>query len=112
MEAGKLDRLIRIEQMVETRTAGAREVTREWVLLAEVWARVDAEGPGTEGQSAGQPAALQRRVFSIRYRQGVSPAEGRRLVFEGRDFDIISVEEIGRRDGMRLVAQARAEVAA
>jgi len=110
--AGSMDRLIRIERMVETRTSTSREVSRTWVLVVETWARVEMESIGTEGRAADQPAALQRRVFVVRYREGLSPAEGLRVVHGGLDFDIVSVEEIGRREGVKLVAGARAEVAA
>ena len=40
------------------------------------------------------------------------PSEDLRIVFQGRAFDIVSVEEIGRRDGLEIQAYARAEVAA
>lgn len=111
MEAGKLDRLIRIEQNVETRVAGAREVAREWVLKAQVWADVGPSGGG-EGIRADQPVALQGLIFTIRYREDVSPAESLRIVYEGQPFNIVSIDEIGRREGLAVKAEARAEVAA
>lgn len=111
MEAGKLDRLIRIEEMVETRVAGAREVTREWVLRAQTWATVGPDGGG-EGVRADQPAALQGLIFTIRYREDISPTEALRIVYQGQPFNIRSIDEIGRREGLAIKAEARAEVAA
>jgi len=109
--AGSRNRLIRIEELVETRTAGSREVSREWVLLDEPWAAVSG-GAGSEAVEAGQPSARAVRTFNIRYREGLTPSEQFRVVFEGQVFDITSVLEVGRRREMDVTGYARAEVPA
>lgn len=112
--AGELDRRVRLERLIETRDPLQRAVTRNWVLLADIAAKVSVVSlkSDAEAVAAGQPAALQYRFFEIRYRQGISPSDQLRVVFAGQVFDIESVEELGRRIGLRLKATARAEVAA
>jgi len=49
-------------------------------------------------------------VFEVRWDSAwssLSPKDA--LVFEGRTYDIASVDEIGRREGFRIAAVARAE---
>jgi head-tail adaptor len=112
--AGELDRRIRIDIANETQAPGSGEVTKAWAPLAEVWAKVLPSSSAKDGETlqADQPAALQRRDFQIRWRQGVSPTEKLSVFYLGQAFDITGVEELGRRVGLQLTGYARAEVAA
>jgi head-tail adaptor len=109
MDAGRKDKLIRLERIgAETRSPTSRVVTRSWVLVENLWAKVDAEG-GHEAPVAGQPAALERLTFTVGYAPGLSPSEELRIVYQGRAFDIERVEERGRRVDSVIHAVARAE---
>lgn len=108
MEAGKKDKLIRLERAVETRSPTSRVVTKNWVLVENLWAKVAPES-GSEAQAAGQPAALERLAFTTGYLSTLSPTEDLRILYEGRAFDIERVEEVGRRVDSVIHAVARAE---
>lgn len=108
--AGKMDRRVLIMVASKTQAPGSGEVTRDWAPLDTVWAQVDAAG-GSESIRSDQPAAIQTLAFTIRYRPDMSPIEDLCLVFEDQVFDVTNVDELGRREGMRVSAFARAEVA-
>jgi len=119
MLAGKLDRRIRLEAATTTRGLDGHPV-RMWPpdggsLLREVWAGV-LPVRGQEGFAAQQFAAKAEVTFRIRYPYGLAmfptPSEDLRIVYEGRNYDIVSVTETGRREGLDITATARAEAAA
>lgn len=112
MDAGKLDRRIRIERATETRSATDGSVSLEWVLLAETWARVEPLS-GREFFEAQQWAAKADTRFTVRWSSAlgelVTPDETCRIVYEERAYNIRSVAELGRRIGLVIIAEARAE---
>ena len=108
MDAGRLDR--RVELRRATTTANAfNEPIATWATLAKVWAEakpvLDAER-----QQAGQTLASKSYRFTIRYSTDVADLDPRdRVLFDGRDYDIAGVKEIGRREFLEITANARAE---
>lgn len=114
MRAGNLDRRIQIEQAVETQDPASGEVTQEWELHREVWAEVKPL-QGNEFYSAQQWAAKVDTLFRIRYPLGLDPLpnpdESMRIVYKSKVYNIQHVAEIGRREGLEILAQARAEAA-
>ncbi len=74
----------------------------------EVWAQKE-DLVGRELFVAQQIAAKTNTRFRIRYVDGVTPRETLRIVCDGRDYDITAVSEIGRREGLEILAWARAE---
>ena len=113
MNAGALDRRLRIEVATETQSPSG-EVTLTWpgTLLADVWAS-KRDLSGTELFRAQQLAAKVDTEFQIRYPQDLdpfpNPDETFRLVCEGISYDVTYVSEIGRREGLKLLAFKRAE---
>jgi SPP1 family predicted phage head-tail adaptor len=113
MNAGALDRRLRIEVATETQSASG-EVTRTWpgTLLADVWAS-KRDLSGVELYRAQQLVAKVDTEFEIRYPAGLNPFpnpdETMRLFCEGVPYDITFVSEIGRREGLKLLAFKRAE---
>jgi SPP1 family predicted phage head-tail adaptor len=118
MQAGRLDRRIRIEQAGESRDAQTRAVVRTWpptggALVAQPWAeRLPATG--REFYQAQQRIAEIGAGWRIRWSRWVSdhvtPTEGFRVVDDsGRAFDIVDVREEGRREGLLVFGKARAE---
>ena len=57
--------------------------------------------------TAEQIAAHVDTRFRIRWLPAITPQN--RIVFEGRAYDVQAVLELGRRDGLELLARARAE---
>lgn len=105
IRAGLLDRRIRLERRID-RVDDVGQVVSDWVLRAEVWARVEPIA-GRESYGEQQFVATGDLRFTIRWRDDVTPLE--RVVYDGRDYDVLSVVETGRREGLVIVAQARAE---
>jgi SPP1 family predicted phage head-tail adaptor len=108
MEAGKLDRKIRIEQPQLSRNA-AGEKTRNWIPLA-LNVAAGVVFPTTRQVMNGQQ--MQSEVdatFTVRYRIDLAPKEDRRIIFDGRTFRIKGVRELGRRVGLAVDCTTRAE---
>jgi head-tail adaptor len=110
MDAGSLDRRVTLHR------AGAVEnehgdMVQGWSELATVWASV-RPSPGSERLASAEAAANAPTVVTIRWSSIVadlSPAD--RLEYpvgSGRFFNIVSVVELGRRDGLQLAAIGRA----
>lgn len=105
MRAGRLDRKITIlERVIEKNSFG--EHVASYDSLATVCAEAKPAS-GSERYVAQQFVAEITHIFTIRYRNDVTPLN--RIRFDGRDFDILAVLEIGRREGLAINAKARAE---
>lgn len=108
MEAPKLDRKVTLRRATTAQDEYGEEITT-WADLATVWAS-RRRASARETLAAAEVSAAITDVFEIRYDSAwadLSPMD--RLVFEGRGYDIVSVDEIGRRQGLRIAAVARAE---
>lgn len=111
MESAKLDRKITLQRATITQDSGSGENVETWATL----------GPGSifasrrrasarETLAAAEIAGEVSDVFEIRYDSSWADLDVRdRLVFEGRTYNIASVDEIQRREGFRIGASARAE---
>lgn len=121
MRAGRLDRLITIQRKTVTQSdSGA---------VQETWADIVTRRPasispvrGDERFNAPQTVANQQTEFRIRYSNDVAnlnPGEYRIIypalsadspnesAIESRRYDILSVDEIGRREGLKIIAVRR-----
>lgn len=109
MPAGTMDRKIRIDQAQDVRAASG-EMTRTWLPLFTAWAERTPLN-GSELYQAQQLAAKVDTRYRMRYRSGVSASADFALydMSDGRTYDITAVIEIGRREGIELLATARAE---
>lgn len=95
MRIGRLDRRIRIEFAVEVRTTDGH-LDQRWQTFAEVWAeRMPGGGSERYVGEAEQRVNTQRRVYRIRWREGVTPRM--RLVDANTIWDIEDVSEGERR---------------
>lgn len=111
MDAGALDRrvaLLRFALVVDK----YGDQVEGFAPLATVWASVKP-APGSERLASAENAATAPTVITIRYSRAVadlSPADRVEYpVASGRFFDIKSVVEIGRREGLQIAAIGRAE---
>lgn len=98
MRAGKLDREITIERAT-TAVGDAGTITETWAAFATLRAElVDT------GADEADPAITKATVlFRTRFVSGVTVAD--RISFDGRQFNIKHVAEIGRRRGLELRAE-------
>lgn len=102
--AGELDRRITIRAKTTTPGMGGDEVVSFATVFATVWAKVEPAGGG-EGFEADQRTNRQRKLFTIRFLEGVGPEM--KIGFEGYLWDIKSATESsrGRRHGLEIVAE-------
>ena len=103
LESGELDRRIVLQKpTVSQDVAGGMVET--FADQATVWA--EARPPtGSEVFKAAQFNARIDRIFIIRWRSGIDPTW--RVSFESAFYDIYSVSEIGRREGLMISAIVR-----
>jgi len=104
VRAGDLDRRITIQQKAVGRNAVGEEVIT-WLPYAEVWAQ-KMPLRGQERYEAQQLNAEVSDKWRIRYTSGVVPKM--RITYESQNYDIQSVLEIGRREGMELITETGA----
>lgn len=103
MIVGRLDRRITIEQPTASQDAYGEPV-ESWGALATVWAQVQPLR-GEERFEAQQVGAERTVRFRIRYRSDVT--EQMRVVYDGDVYDITAVLELGRREGLEILAVAQ-----
>ena len=123
MRAGRLDRMITIQRKTETQSDSGAPV-ETWSNLVLRRAASMAPVRGDERFGSEQNVAQEQTEFRIRYSADVaslspldriiepalqadSPvddAEERRL------YDIVAIHEIGRREGLRIIATRRTDV--
>lgn len=109
MKPERLDRRIRLERATVTQDPGSGENVEAWAELATVWAS-RRRASARETLAAAEISAEVTDVFEIRWDSlwsSLNPTD--RIVFEERIYDIATVDEIGRREGWRIAASARAD---
>jgi SPP1 family predicted phage head-tail adaptor len=106
MHAGRRDRPVQLQTRTES-TGPTGQVLEGWSPLTTVWATVEVlAGDESWDGAAAQRTAMQRVTFTIRWRPGLSP-RGTRVVWEGREYDVKNVAEVGRQDALALTCEAR-----
>lgn len=103
MDPGRLDRRITL--------LTNRNMTDDWnqnssvyETLATVWAHV-ADPGAREREEADQRVTVRSKVFTIRYRSDVNALT--RITYDSDTYEITGLAEIGRREGLRITADAR-----
>jgi SPP1 family predicted phage head-tail adaptor len=113
MESGQRDRVITIQQRSATDAVGSSGMPVEtWTTLVDMWAQ-KREMTGSETYKSSQWSAKADLVFEVNYRPDMDPeivnvAKVRRLLYRGRVHDITYVEEIGRREGLKIYTLVKA----
>src|SRR5690625_4109788 len=93
-----LDRTIEVQELTTT--------IDDYGGVVEAWQTVSVEnaqylpGGGNERFAAAQVYAQTEGRFRLRYRPWITPEH--RICWEGRAYDIVAVEEIGRRVGSEV----------
>jgi head-tail adaptor len=99
--AGRLDRRVAIlRDGTPTRNSRNEEIPVRWASVKPA--------PGTERFASAENAATAPMRFVFRWAADLVRVTDR-LRHDGRDYDIKSVTEIGRREGWEVLATARAE---
>jgi SPP1 family predicted phage head-tail adaptor len=102
--AGNMDRRITFQSFTTSKNE-VNEDVKAWADLASiptVWAQVLPLSQ-KEMVDASRVMTLNDKVFIVRYRADID--EKMRVVYESDSYDIHSVTEIGRREGLRIVAR-------
>jgi SPP1 family predicted phage head-tail adaptor len=106
MDPGERDRPVTIQQRASS-AAGTGFPVETWTtLISSTWMRkIDLKGQ--ERMQAGQLAARFDTMFEMAYRVDMDPelvdvTTKRRLVYQGRVYDIVAASQIGRREGVEL----------
>lgn len=103
MRAGELDRTITI-QTLTTAPDAYGEMLPTWTTFATVNAKVRPIR-GEEYFAAQQVNARVDSIFLIRWLAGVLPTM--RISYDGQLWDIRSLNEIGRREGLEIYAEVK-----
>ncbi len=112
--AGQRRRLVLIQQAVESAGASGFPVTT-WTTLASDWmSRRDTRAD--ERYAKDQPTSFTETSWNMPYRADMDPElvdvpRLRRLVYEGRTYDIRSASPIGWKQAIELVTLAQTKVA-
>lgn len=109
MSLGKKNKRITIMRAGSATTNGLNEKVKTFVEFGKFWSERLQQRP-IESWKAGQTAAQVERVFRVRYTNRtatISPSD--RLICDGREFEIIGVTEVERREDIQIVAIAYTE---
>lgn len=110
ISAGRFDRLVTIEQLSDKAGTSGYPV-ESWIALDTVWMEKVSTSGGERFIAAQNAAQVQTR-WRMYWRDDMDPdavdvQKTRRLSFQGRVYDITSVSEIGRREGIELATIAK-----
>jgi SPP1 family predicted phage head-tail adaptor len=111
VDPGERDRLVTIQTITQTKDADSGEPTETPATLTTAWMKKSALS-GREQLQQGQMSAAADTRFEMGYRPDMDPdlvdvASVRRLVYQGRIYDIVSAAQIGRCDGIELITVAK-----
>jgi SPP1 family predicted phage head-tail adaptor len=98
MQAGRLDRRIRIERNTATRNSRG-EVIAAWTVVAETWAQKN-DLAGREPYRSEQFESQSTTRWRMRYRTDLDPTMRIVHIQDGQVYEIDAVSEIGRREGL------------
>lgn len=98
---GKMDRKIQILQESTEKDEYNADSRTGWTVFKSVWASVD-DYRGSEQYQGEQLTATRQTEFNIRYLSGVK--EKMRVGYEGRYYDITSIQRPDRNRSLKLVA--------
>lgn len=109
MKFGRLDRRIRLKKYTSARddygqkTPVLENLSATDATLGNVWAEAVHAGSAKESEKAHQMFPERQITFLIRHpRSSFTPTEEMRVEFDGDTFEIIGIQETGRRDGLKL----------
>lgn len=113
MEPGERDCAVTIQQRAESRGASKMPIETWSTLHATVWMR-KLDLKGQERFAAAQLSAPFDTQWEMPYVADMDPdlvnvPKERRLLYQGRIYDIRTASQIGRREGIELMTLARGD---
>lgn len=109
IDPGDRDRRIVILRASTVQDPGTGEQVETWAPLDTVWAAKKDVSDGERMKAAEVSAEISTR-FTIRWSSAVSSVNPKdRVQYDGRTYDIYSVKEIGRQEGLEITGTARAD---
>lgn len=107
--ASQLTQRIRLESKTTAQDSYGEPI-ETWAVLDTVWAEVDSQAGSQahyrdEAFRGEQIDAVIPAVFRIRHRTDIAPATVR-IVYDGDTYNIRSVVELGRNEGLEIYAVA------
>lgn len=107
MPIGKLDRVVTIQTKTNVQASDGSVVGNEtWADLDEIYVQY-LPGPGNERFQSQQIDARVEARFRGHWRDDITPQH--RLIHEGLVYDILGVNEIGRRERIEILCRAKAD---
>lgn len=104
MHAGKMDRTIKILSITQVTDEKLGSTTEEketfWKCPANVRPLT-----GYERYTAAQEQAERDTLFTIRFKDGITPSM--RILYEGVEYDLSPGREIGRKQWLEIPGKAR-----
>ncbi|HTN60267.1 MAG TPA: head-tail adaptor protein [Devosia sp.] len=108
VNAGDLDRQITLQRYGISYNAD-NEPIEGYAGFATVWASW-RRATARETLAGAEVNATATDIFEIYWSPEVADVDPKdRLIFDGKSYDIASVAEIGRREGLRIAAARRAD---
>jgi SPP1 family predicted phage head-tail adaptor len=104
MRGGELDKRMTIQQATDVQ-ATSGDITTTW---ADLWADVACRAIYADASKASEKFEGDRDVartyidFKIRWRSGLNPKM--RIVFNSNNYDIVSISDLGRQEGILIKA--------
>jgi len=102
MRAGRLSRRVAIQSVAETLNAYGEPI-KAWTTAYTVYAQVTPLR-GDERALNQQLVSRADTKFRIRYNSDMTITTKYRLVFDGENYDITAILEIGRKEGWEILA--------
>lgn len=103
---GKLDRRlsVQVRGVIEDSFGGEVE---GWTTLFTCYANYNPGSGGEQRVAAAQEQGQMPASFEVRHsnRTAAIRVQEHRLLFDGSQWDIESISEIGRREGLRIIAR-------
>ena len=103
---GLADRRITIQSLSVVQDAAGQPI-ETWDGTVTVWSRLINQ-TGGERFTAQQVIGSSVITFRIRYRDGLDVKQNR-VLYDGHEYDIHAIRELGRREAIELDCSARSE---
>jgi SPP1 family predicted phage head-tail adaptor len=101
--AGKMDRRISIQRLVQTGVSELNEPIFSYQEVRIVWG-AKIHKSEDEKFASGQRYAVRVVTFQTHYMPDLTETD--RLVSEGVTYDVKGIRELGRREGLEIAAEA------
>lgn len=103
-DIGTLDRRVTLYTLSTAADAYGAAGAETWTSAGEVWAHYEM-GTGIESLEGAAQAGLDIVYFTLR--KNTASAITSKLIYASKEYDIISVEEVGRNNYQRLKCKLR-----